>query len=29
MEIIDTIICIAVVLWYGSYAWARYRNRRR
>lgn len=28
MEIIDTIICIAVVLWYGSYAWARYRNRK-
>ena len=29
MEIIDTIICIAVVLWYGSYVWARYQNRRR
>ena len=29
MVIIDTIIVIAVVLWYGSYVWARYQNRRR
>lgn len=29
MVIIDTVIVIAVVLWYGSYAWVKYQNRQR